>query len=223
MKAYAINGSPRKKWNTAILLDKVIEGVRGVVPDAEAQRVNLYDLEYKGCVSCFACKRIGGPSYGRCAVRDGIWPLLQDSLEADILVFGTPIYFGAMTGMMRCFLERLYFPVFAYDQSHSSIAPRKLRTAFIYDMNVTREQMLAMHYPEALASMENFAGHIFGNKPHTQFVNDTLQFDDYSKYLSSLFDPKAKTRWRETQFPHDCEAACELGRALAQEAMQKPE
>jgi multimeric flavodoxin WrbA len=33
--------------------------------------IHLYDLNYKGCISCFACKTIGGKSYGRCAVQEG--------------------------------------------------------------------------------------------------------------------------------------------------------
>lgn len=48
-KVYAINGSPRKKWNTAILLEHALKG-------AETELIHLYDLDFKGCRSCFACK-----------------------------------------------------------------------------------------------------------------------------------------------------------------------
>ena len=56
LKALFINGSPRKQWNTAQLLQKALEGARD--GGAETEMVNLYDrdMNYKGCMSCFACK-----------------------------------------------------------------------------------------------------------------------------------------------------------------------
>ena len=53
MKVIGINGSPRKKWNTAMLLAKALEGAAS--QGAETDSFHLYDLNYKGCVSCFAC------------------------------------------------------------------------------------------------------------------------------------------------------------------------
>jgi len=58
MKVIAINGSPRKKWNTATLLEKALAGAAS--QGAETELMHLYDLNYKGCISCFACKTIGG-------------------------------------------------------------------------------------------------------------------------------------------------------------------
>ena len=66
MKIYAINGSPRKNWNTATLLQHALEGVRGCLPDASTELVNLYEHTYKGCTSCFQCKKLGGSSYSAC-------------------------------------------------------------------------------------------------------------------------------------------------------------
>lgn len=58
MKIIALNGSPRKKWNTATLLQKALEGA--VSQGAITELIHLYDLNYKGCISCFACKTLGG-------------------------------------------------------------------------------------------------------------------------------------------------------------------
>ncbi len=54
MKIMAFNGSPRKKWNTATLLAKALEGAASRA--AETELIHLYDLDYKACISCFACK-----------------------------------------------------------------------------------------------------------------------------------------------------------------------
>ena len=54
MKIIAINGSPRKKWNTSTLLENALEGAAS--QGAETELIHLYDLDYKGCTSCCACK-----------------------------------------------------------------------------------------------------------------------------------------------------------------------
>jgi hypothetical protein len=79
MKVIAFNGSPRKDWNTAALLGKALEGAAS--QGAETELFHLYDLNYKGCVSCFACKTRNGKSYGRCAVKDDLtsWTLGGES------------------------------------------------------------------------------------------------------------------------------------------------
>ena len=56
----AINGSPRKTWNTAMLLGHALEGAAS--KGAKTELVHLYDLDYKGCTSCFSCKLVGGKS-----------------------------------------------------------------------------------------------------------------------------------------------------------------
>ena len=54
MKLLAINGSPRKKWNTAMLLEHALNGAAS--KGATTELIHLYDLDFKGCTSCFACK-----------------------------------------------------------------------------------------------------------------------------------------------------------------------
>lgn len=61
MNLIAINGSPRKHWNTGMLLEKGLEG--GASKGAATTLVHLYDLNFKGCTSCFACKLKNGESY----------------------------------------------------------------------------------------------------------------------------------------------------------------
>jgi multimeric flavodoxin WrbA len=101
MKAIAINGSPRKRWNTATLLRKALAGAKA--KGAKTELVHLYDLTYKGCISCFACKKIGGKSYGRCAVKDELTPVLTKAAEAEVLILGSPMYFHTKSGEMRSF------------------------------------------------------------------------------------------------------------------------
>ena len=97
-----INGSPRKTWNTAALLEHALRGAKSA--GAKTELVHLYDLDYKGCISCFACKLKDGKSYGKCAVNDDITPVLEKIAGADAFILGSPVYLGTATGEMRSFL-----------------------------------------------------------------------------------------------------------------------
>lgn len=212
MKVYAINGSPRKNKNTATLLQKALDGVKNSAKDKEIETeiINLYDLNYTGCKSCFACKRLESKSYGKCAVNDDIHEILEKLSKADGIIFGTPVYFGNITGQLQSFLERLLFPYLVYDKNYSTIAPKKMPTAFIYTMNVSKEIMEKTNYLSIFNTMESVLARIF-TKPQVMYSNDTYQFDDYSKYKSDAFSEENKAAHRKIQFPLDCEKAFELG------------
>ena len=108
-KIIIIDGGPRKNFNTALMLQKFAEGARAVSNQVELKTVRLYDLNYKGCMSCMACK-IKGKAANVCKFRDALTPVLEEIADADGLVLGSPIYFGDVTGQMHTFLERLAFP-----------------------------------------------------------------------------------------------------------------
>jgi multimeric flavodoxin WrbA len=100
MKVLAFNGSPREHWNTAQLLGKALEGAAS--QGAETQLVHLYEIDFKGCTSCFSCKiRRARPvpccfkdpltpflagGGGRCPPA-GIAPLLWHALRRDEVPF----------------------------------------------------------------------------------------------------------------------------------------
>lgn len=117
-KVVAINGSPRKNGNTVILLQRALEGAAST--GAETTLVNLCDLNYRGCISCFSCKRKDNSLHGRCAMRDGLSPVLDQVVGSDVLFLGTPIYVNNITGAMQSFLERLVFMNLSYDNIEES-------------------------------------------------------------------------------------------------------
>src|SRR5208337_2491969 len=198
MNVLAINGSPRTKWNTATLLQHAIEGAAS--KGAETELVHLYDLDFKGCTSCFACKLKGGKSYGKCALQDELTPILEKIEDVDALILGSPIYFGTVTGEMRCFMERLLFPYLQYTSPPSSLFGRKIKTAFIYTMNESEEMMKAHQYPVHIGMNENHLARTFGHA-ETLYSFETLQFEDYSKVVFSYIDPEVRKERRKIVFP----------------------
>jgi multimeric flavodoxin WrbA len=208
MKVLAINGSPRKTGSIAILLGKALEGARS--KGAETELVHLYDLDFKGCISCFACKLKGGTSYGKCAYQDELTPILEKIPQVDAIIFGSPIYFGNVTGEMRSFMERMMFPYVVYDKGHSIIFPKKLKNGWIYTMNVPDSWLKESGYEQIFKFNETLMIRAFGSS-ESLIVTDTYQFDDYSKYVSSMFDPELKAKRRREVFPADCAKAFEMG------------
>jgi multimeric flavodoxin WrbA len=218
MKAIGINGSPRKKWNTAILLENALKGAGA--QGAKTELLHLYDFNYKGCISCFACKKKAGKSYGKCAVKDGLAPVLKKVNEADVIILGSPIYFGSVTGEMRSFLERLFFPLMTYTDPPGSLSSRKVQTAFIYTMGATKEMARERGFDKQIAANEMLMKRILGAS-ETLCSYDTYQFEDYSKVYAPRFDPEKKAKVRAEVFPIDCEKAFELGTRLVRSLGRK--
>jgi len=214
MKAIAVNGSPRKKWNTATLLEKVIEGAAS--EGAKTELFHLYDLNYKGCISCFACKTKNGKSYGKCAVKDELTQVLEKVNEADVIILGSPIYFGSVTGEMSSFIERLLYPLLTYTDPPGTLFSRKVRTAFIYTLGATREMTKERGFDKDILANEILMKMIL-RTTETLCSYDTSQFDDYSKVYAPRFDPAKKAKIRAEVFPIDCKKAFEMGTRLVRE------
>ncbi|MDU4961082.1 MAG: flavodoxin family protein [Sporomusaceae bacterium] len=211
MQVIAINGSPRKNWNTAILLEHALQGAAS--QGAATELFHLYELQFKGCISCFACKLKNGKSYGRCALRDDLTPLLQKLEQADAVIFGSPLYFSDVTGAMRSCIERMAFPYLVYDANYSSLFPKKIQLGFIYTMNVNEGRAAEMGYEQLFARTEMPLQRCFGPLQSLRCY-DTYQFADYARYVASAFNEADKAEQRRRQFPEDCRQAVALGERL---------
>lgn len=217
-KIIILNGSPRKNFNTATLLKEAQKGAESI--GAEVEYFNLGDINYKGCVSCFACKRKGSLDNPMCAYKDDLTPILEKILNSDGVIIGSPIYYSYPTGMTRNLLERMLFAAGTYLKDDNGVyTKRKLdRTipiGLIYTMNCPEWLSKQFDYPTILAPDKNYLGHIFG---HCEVLNsyDTYQFSDYSKYDMDLFDEAHKAEVREKQFPIDKQNAFNLGKNIAE-------
>lgn len=216
-KIMIINGSPRKNFNTAKMLKEATRGAEDA--GAEVEYVNLYDITYKGCISCLICKRKGIEQQGLCFYKDDLRPLLEKCLNADAIIIGSPVYHSYPTGMMRSFLERFMFPAHTYmiDKENGGlkrVLNRVLPTALIFTMNANEDQFNQHHYDIVLGDNEMSLRAVFGYC-ETLYAFDTFQYTDYTKYDCDLFDAEHKAKVRDEQFPKDLQKAYELGKRLA--------
>jgi multimeric flavodoxin WrbA len=207
MKVIAINGAARKNGNTIALLNAALEGAASV--GAETKLVNLYDLDYKGCTGCVACKRLKGKSFGHCAQRDDITDILEECITADVILLGSPIYFGEVTGQLRAFLERFWFPNITYTKDMKKTYPKQIRTGWFYTTNAP-----LVTY-ENLFNQQNMTNVFLTGPSIWMAATETWQFDDYSKYAADMFDVAVRKKRHEEVFPEDCLRAFEMGKNLA--------
>lgn len=225
MKVIAVNGSPRESWNTAQLCQEALKGASSL--GAETELFHLYAQEFKGCVSCFACKIKGNKANGLCAYRDALTPLLQKVREADALIIGSPVYYDYPTAQTRAFLERLMFPVDPYMVDPATgkqvrYLDKIVPTAMIYTMNCPEWLMEKVNYPAVLGVNEAALSRLFGFC-ETLYSCDTYQYTDYAKYDCNMFDAGKKAEQREKQFPIDLQNAFELGKRLVEKAKEEHE
>ena len=211
-KILAINGSPRKRWNTAMAVQKAVEGA--ISAGAEAKIINLVDLKFTGCMSCFACKRIENNA-SICILKDDLLPILEEAMASDALIIGTPIYFSNPNAFTLAFLERLFFMNYTYSSDHPTKISKSIHSGLIFTMNVTDALLEPLGYTRLFKFYADTMSRLLNGKSEYIAITDTMQYNDYSKHMSSIFDPVHKAKMREEKFPKDLDACFELGKKLA--------
>jgi multimeric flavodoxin WrbA len=99
MRVLGIMGSPRRHSNTEILLDKALEGAGEA--GAEIEKVLISKLRISPCLEIYACFKDGN-----CTIRDDMQALYDKLLEADHIVFASPIFFYGVTGQAKAVIDR---------------------------------------------------------------------------------------------------------------------
>lgn len=207
-KIVIIDGGPRRNMNTAQMLRKIAEGALSVDADIEVKTFRLYDLNYKGCMSCMACK-VKGKAMNICKFKDPLSPIMEEIARADGLVLGSPIYFGDITGQMRTFLERLCFPWLSYND-YSLTAPKQMPVVLIETMNGLPERNNSNGY----GTMEHCLTVALG-APERIIAYNTYQVNDYNRFELASFSEPAKREWRDSHWEADLQKAFDAGRRLA--------
>jgi multimeric flavodoxin WrbA len=101
-KVLGIVGSPRRKGNTHLLVEKILEGAQAA--GAETEIVMLGDLQIRECDGCAVCWK-GRP----CARNDDMNAVYPKIAASGALVFGTPVYWYGPTALMKCFIDRFVY------------------------------------------------------------------------------------------------------------------
>lgn len=102
MKVVAFNGSPRKKGNTSILINRVFDVLQN--EGIETELVQLRDKNLKGCIACYKCFE---NQDRQCSVKnDDMNGCIEKMVEADGIILGSPTYFSNVTSEMKALIDR---------------------------------------------------------------------------------------------------------------------
>ena len=213
-KIIIIDGGPRATFNTASMLKKIAEGAGSVSKEIEVKTIRLYALDYKGCMSCMACK-IKGKASNVCKFKDALTPVLEEIAQADGLVLGSPIYFGDVTGQMRTFLERLAFPWLSYND-YSMTAPKRMPVVLLETMNGLPNRNNSQGY----GSMEYCIANALG-QPEKLYAYNTYQVKNYANFELGGFSEEAKRQYREEHWEEDLKKAFDAGKRMAETIINK--
>lgn len=102
MNIVSLLGSPRKHGNSAALARAFTD--QAAAQGAQVQEYRLNKLKFRGCQGCYKCKT----DKDHCAVDDELSPVLQAMAGADVWVVASPIYFGQISGQLKCCLDRWF-------------------------------------------------------------------------------------------------------------------
>lgn len=98
-KVLILSASPRKQGNSDILCDEFALGAREAGHEVEKVRIAEKNIGY--CRGCYACK-----DTGICAIKDDMAELLQKMIDADVIVFASPVYFYSVDAQLKAVIDR---------------------------------------------------------------------------------------------------------------------
>ena len=101
MKILALIGSPRQGGNTDLLVDELLNGAES--KGYATRKIYLYDYNISLCTDCRNCKK---GDYV-CCINDEMSTLYELMESADVIVFGTPIYWYGPTAKMKMLIDRM--------------------------------------------------------------------------------------------------------------------
>jgi multimeric flavodoxin WrbA len=99
MKILAICGSP-KRGNTYSALNEIKENY----PDIDFKILMLKDANLNPCLGCYVCVKLGED---KCPLKDDREKIVKEMLEADGVLFASPVYTMQITALMKNFFERV--------------------------------------------------------------------------------------------------------------------
>lgn len=94
-----LSGSPRKNGNSDLLCDEFMRGAQESGNSVKKIRVAEKNIGY--CRACYACK-----NGGVCVIKDDMAEVLQDMIDADVIVLASPVYFYSVDAQLKALIDR---------------------------------------------------------------------------------------------------------------------
>ncbi len=208
MKVLAINGSPHgEKGNTALILTQFLDGMK--LAGAEVELFYTKKMKINPCLGEYNC---WFKTPGVCSQKDDMQELVPKLMEADVLVFATPLYVDGMTGPMKNLLDRaipIGDPVIEIRDGHCRHIGRK----------IVKEGKLVLVSNCGFWELDNFDPLV----AHMKAISSNLG-REFAGALLRPHGPALKAMMDQGMPVHDVlDAAREAGRQLAADGRMKPD
>jgi multimeric flavodoxin WrbA len=118
LKILGVSGSPRKDGNTAKMVERALEGA-GTVSDVETDLYQLAGKKVHHCVSCYKCLE-----KGECVFKDDLGEFIEQYLEADAVIWGSPVYHMSVPASMKALLDRMGNLILCHFLQKGEMMPR---------------------------------------------------------------------------------------------------
>lgn len=105
MKVVILHGSPRRKGNTAQLVERYMEGLNHHEEPVDISYYDVSHMSIKGCTSCYACQSGKG---NPCAISDDMHAIYDALVPADVLVMASPVFYYSITAQLKAALDRTF-------------------------------------------------------------------------------------------------------------------
>ena len=102
-KVLVLQGSPRKKGNSAALARHIIQGAES--SGAEVDSIHLHGLNISPCQACYTCQKKNSTG---CAIDDDMQSIYPKLIDAQAWVLASPVYWFSMSAQMKLFMDRLF-------------------------------------------------------------------------------------------------------------------
>ncbi|MRZ79917.1 flavodoxin family protein [Paeniclostridium sordellii] len=162
MKVVAFNGSPHKKGNTYNAIETVAKELEK--EGIEVDIVHVGNKAIRGCMACGGCSRNQNE---RCVLdKDEVNEWIQKMKEADGIILGSPVYYSAIAGTMKSFLDRAFYVassnggMFRHKVGASVVAVRRSGGIPVFD-----QLNNYINYSEMIMPTSNYWNVAYGTAP----------------------------------------------------------
>ena len=106
-KVVVLSTSLRTNSNSELLAKSFVDGAKD--SGNEVKYISLKNKDIRFCIGCLACQKTG-----HCVIKDDVADIMNNVLEAEVVVWATPIYYYEMSGQKKTLIDRLN-PMYSKD------------------------------------------------------------------------------------------------------------
>lgn len=106
-KVIVLSTSLRSSSNSELLAKSFVEGAKE--SGNEVEYISLKNKDIRFCIGCLTCQKTG-----HCVIKDDVAGIMDSVINADVVVWASPIYYYEMSGQMKTLIDRLN-PMYSKD------------------------------------------------------------------------------------------------------------